>query len=1041
MDVENEDLEFTGERYVPSQPGEIRIEHVHRYGWVRTLVAGKDVLDLACGEGYGSRMMALAGARSVVGVDLSFQAVEHASSTYAAIERLRFTQGDAAEVPLPDASVDVVVSFETLEHHDRHDEMMREVRRVLRPEGLLVISSPNRPVYDALNNQRNEFHVKELDLDEFSALLQKHFDRVVLFGQRLAVGSAIVPLLPADAATAFDAITDAANEVEPRTPALSDPVYFIAVASCTDGPMPSLAPSMLLSERDDLMATHRAVARWAQGLDAEVMAARERIDALQSEIAAAREALEALRAQHAAERLRVQQLGSSAHHERLLRERMLASRSWRYTRPLHIARVALRDSWKSLRHRYKAWKSGRSLPRSGLSPASSTGFEPLRLSDADLESMRQGLSFPQHSTPQVTIVIPCYGQYAYTLACLRSIREHLPSAPVEVLVVEDASAEEAMDRLASVPGVRYLRHASNLGFLRSCNEAVRHASGDYLCFLNNDTQVMADWLDALLRTFAAREDCGLVGSRLLYPDGRQQEAGGIVWSDASAWNYGHGDDPDRSIYGYVREVDYCSAASVLIRADTFRRLGGFDERFAPAYYEDTDLAFRVRADGFKVYYQPESRVIHYEGISHGTDVGGGVKAYQLLNQRKMLERWKSVLQTDHFPNGENVMLARDRSRHRNRLLVIDHYVPQPDRDAGSRSIFQVISTYVEEGWNVKFWPDNLVHDPIYTRALQQLGVEVVYGAEYIGQFGRWIAECGHQFDRILLSRPHVAIKYIVDIRRHSHAILQLFGHDVHHLRVAEQRRHQPDAQHLRSEEAELRKLEQKVWLLVDEVLYPSATEVDYVARQIAEAGGSARVRRVQLYAFESVADDANDSLTQRRDLLFVAGFAHPPNVDAAVWLCKEVLPALRLEHPDLTLWLVGSNPTAEVLGLAGQAVRVTGHVSDVELAVHYQRARVVVAPLRFGGGVKGKVVEALAHGCPVVTTSVGYQGLDELREVQPPADTAEAFIAATLHLLTNDKAWRRARQLGAAFVRDHYSRESMVRSLGLDSVRSPEALR
>jgi glycosyltransferase involved in cell wall biosynthesis len=190
-----------------------------------------------------------------------------------------------------------------------------------------------------------------------------------------------------------------------------------------------------------------------------------------------------------------------------------------------------------------------------------------------------------------------------------------------------------------------------------------------------------------------------------------------------------------------------------------------------------------------------------------------------------------------------------------------------------------------------------------------------------------------------------------------------------------------------------------------------------------------------------VADDAIGSLNHRRDLLFVAGFAHPPNVDAAVWLCREVLPALRQEHPDLTLWLVGSNPSAEVLGLASQAVRVTGHVSDVELAIHYQRARVVVAPLRFGGGVKGKVVEALAHGCPVVTTSVGYQGHDELREVQPPADTAEAFIAATLHLLTNDEAWRRARQLGAAFVRDHYSRESMVRSLGLDSVRSPDAVR
>jgi GT2 family glycosyltransferase len=644
------------------------------------------------------------------------------------------------------------------------------------------------------------------------------------------------------------------------------------------------------------------------------------------------------------------------------------------------------------------------------------------------------IALPATPTPEVSIVIPIFNQIDLTLKCLKALTLHTPEISYEVILVDDCSTDPSADRLNRVPNLRLIRNATNQGFVRNCNRGAAAASGKFLVFLNNDTEVQPGWLAQLLKTFASRKDAGLVGAKLLYPSGLLQEAGGIIWNDGSGWNYGKNDQPGRPEYNYLKEADYCSGACIAIPREFFDQIGRFNLRYVPAYYEDTDLAFQVRAHGRKVYLQPASIVVHHEGVSSGTSTTSGVKQHQVTNAVKFREAWREQLASDQLPPADDFFHARDRSRDRPCVLVIDHTVPHFDRDAGSRSVFQYLQLLVAAGANVKFISDRFEADPVYAAHIESLGIETLCGPEFdLAGVHAWIIQHGAHIDYVLLSRPHVAERYLSVLRRHTKARILYLGHDIHHLREQMEDTLSPIAM---PGWQKTQQLETGIWKSVDAVYYYTDEECEQVA-----AHCSTPARCIPLFMLPERPETPHAASEKTNGLLFVAGFAHQPNRDALTWFLSEIFPRVQAVVPGVSLDICGSSIPSELKNLASSSIRFHANISDAELDNAYQRARVCVVPLRFGAGMKGKVLEALFREKALVTTSVGAQGLVNAVGCFRIHDDAASFAEAVIDYYQNADARKKSAALTHDYVQQRFSERAALAVLSQDMDLRPKSTR
>ncbi|HOP79774.1 MAG TPA: glycosyltransferase, partial [Armatimonadota bacterium] len=632
----------------------------------------------------------------------------------------------------------------------------------------------------------------------------------------------------------------------------------------------------------------------------------------------------------------------------------------------------------------------------------------------------QQVELPQLSKPVVSIVIPVYNGLKLTQACLRSIAVNTEAPCYEVIVVDNASKDGTTEflRQQTDPSIKAIFNDENKGFVEACNAGAAAASGDFVLFLNNDTEVQPGWLSALVGFASNTPDCGAVGSRLIYPNGRLQEAGGIIFSDGNGWNYGKGLSPTEPKFNFVREVDYCSGAALMVRKDLWDKIGGFDLRYAPAYYEDTDLCFEVRKRGYKVYYQPKSIVIHYEGQTAGTSLQEGFKRYQVENRHKFVEKWREELASQYANDPNNVVKASSRGT-RGSVLVVDPFLPFFDQASGSLRLFQMLKILKQLGFHVTFIARNPLQESKYRPILEDLGIEVYAGdpaamkaagsrLDGVPPISYEVLFSERQFQYAIINFWHVAEAYIPVIRQYSPKTQIIVDTvDIHFLREMREAELKKSLQMIK------KALANKRWEITT---YRQADRLWVITEQDKQAVQDLLPdMRIDIVPNIHSQVAAVKRFEETSDLLFVGSFKHPPNADAVRFFCKEVFPFVLERIPDAKLFVVGANPPADIQNLASENVIVTGFVQD--LSDYLLRARVSISPLRFGAGMKGKVGEALSWGLPVVTTSIGAEGMSLVHEQDALiADDPKSFAEQIIRLYKDRELWNRLSENGKARV-------------------------
>jgi glycosyltransferase involved in cell wall biosynthesis len=613
------------------------------------------------------------------------------------------------------------------------------------------------------------------------------------------------------------------------------------------------------------------------------------------------------------------------------------------------------------------------------------------------------------------IYIDCNHVHAYN--CLLSIQKHVePNLPIEIIIVNDAkSSDKKLARfLSKVSGVEIIQLTTKCGAIAGFNLAASKAQGKWLCFLDRDCQIGDRWARHLIATLnemrnLADRGIGAIGSKLTLAGGDLHNAGGIIWQSGCVWQYGQlefGGEPE---YSYARAIDFCPAIGSLVNAQLFQSLQGFSEAYDSLLYTSADFGLALQDLNYKVLYQAKSEIIYHQSPKDAAKD----RNLNSTDAAKLEFKWRRQLQEKYFTDRpEHRESAPRRLLPKPTILIIDTLVPAYDKESGSYRLFNIIKILQYLGYHIIFLPDYGHEQEPYTSEFESMGIEVLYFTHKQADWQLRLERRLSVIDLAWVCRPELCAKYFPVLQKQPNIKLIYDTIDLHFLRL--KRRWELSSPKTRADEEEWQEMQ------ISEVEAAKTADltivVTAVEQKILENMG---VNNVQVIPnIHQIYDHPIPKFSDRRDILFIGGYYHTPNIDAVTWLCREIMPLVWAKHPEIKLTLLGSNPSPQVKALKNDRVSVPGYIKDVE--PYFLNHRIFVAPLRYGAGMKGKIGHSLSYGLPTVTTSIGAEGMGLISGFNALiADRSDTFAESILQLYTDESLWQGISDKAIAAVRQY----------------------
>lgn len=604
------------------------------------------------------------------------------------------------------------------------------------------------------------------------------------------------------------------------------------------------------------------------------------------------------------------------------------------------------------------------------------------------------IKFNNNKQPLTTIVIPFNNQVYYTRKCLESIYINQPNNSFEIILVNDNSSEN-IDSLC-IEGIKLINNDSNLGLVKSINKAIKEANGKYVYVLKNAAVVHKGFLDELHYVFNNFENVGAVGSMLLTPKGILKEAGCFVLKNGLPTKIANEPTFSPEI-NYIYQVDYCSSNSLLFeRQQSNGELNLMDEHFSASTYVDADLCFQFKHYQNKNnYFSPFSKItLLDEDI---TKIDSNVSQIMLdENGNYFSLKWNFELKKINSDTKWN----RIQELRNNKNIIFHHFIiPQPDTNSGDLRLTEIIKTYVKIGYHCAIIvPSNKIKNP-YNQRLQRLGVRVYYEYKPFRNYYHFIEKLYKTKNQMWFSTSDIFLDYYNITNKYFTDSTLIFDMvDIHHLRFQRALEFDPNNKDYQYNYKKYLAYEAECAKKADITINISEIEKTYMT-QFTEVSKLLVISNIH---YLKVNLESIEKFNDRKDLLFI-GSIHHPNIDAVNFLIDEILPHVWKKNPDIKLNIVG-DVNKFFKNNQDSRINFLGFVPDISEL--FLKSRMMVAPLRYGAGVKGKIGQAFEYYLPLVTSTIGAEGMFlEHEKNSLLADDAESFSEQILRLYNDEKLW------------------------------------